>query len=50
LLPPLCTTDEQLKGAASALTEAICHAGRQSKGRASARPKLAAASHSMNRP
>ena len=38
LMPPLCTTEEQLERAVSALTEAICHAARQPEGRASARP------------
>jgi adenosylmethionine-8-amino-7-oxononanoate aminotransferase len=46
LLPPLCTTDEQLKRAVSALDSAIREAVRKSEGRASARPGLAAASPS----
>jgi adenosylmethionine---8-amino-7-oxononanoate aminotransferase len=46
LMPPLCTTDEQLQRAVSALTEAIREAERESKGRASAHPRLAAASPS----
>jgi adenosylmethionine-8-amino-7-oxononanoate aminotransferase len=43
LMPPLCTTKEQLERAVSALTEAICHAARQPEGRASARPGRAKA-------
>jgi adenosylmethionine-8-amino-7-oxononanoate aminotransferase len=38
LLPPLCTTDEQLERAVSALSKAMCHVARQPEGRASARP------------
>src|SRR5438132_3146355 len=49
VMPPLCTTDEQLGRAVSALTEAICHAARQPEGRAFARPGLAAANPSMSR-
>jgi acetylornithine/succinyldiaminopimelate/putrescine aminotransferase len=43
LLPPLCTTEQQLQRTVAALTEAIREAA---EGRASARPGLAAASPS----
>jgi adenosylmethionine-8-amino-7-oxononanoate aminotransferase len=39
LLPPLCTTNEQLERAVLALNSAIREAGRESEGRASARPR-----------
>jgi len=52
LLPPLCTTDEQLERAVSALSSAMEKI--EMEGRASARPGLAAASPSeaaaMSRP
>jgi len=43
LLPPLCTTNEQLERAVLALNSAIREAGRESEGRASARPRHAEA-------
>jgi adenosylmethionine-8-amino-7-oxononanoate aminotransferase len=50
LMPPLCTTDDQLERAVSALNGAIREAVRESEGRASARPGLATASPSTRRP
>jgi adenosylmethionine-8-amino-7-oxononanoate aminotransferase len=50
LLPPLCTTDEQLERAVLALKSAIREAGRESEGRASACPGFAAANPSISRP
>ncbi len=46
LMPPLCTTNEQLEQAVSALTEAICNAATQWEGRPSARLGHAEASPS----
>src|SRR6267143_3972078 len=43
LLPPLCATNEQLERAVLALNSAIREAGRESEGRASARPRHAEA-------
>jgi adenosylmethionine-8-amino-7-oxononanoate aminotransferase len=43
LMPPLCTTEEQLERAVSALASAIREAMRESEGRASARPRHAEA-------
>jgi len=50
LLPPLCTTDEQLERAVSALNSAIREAARESERRAAARPGLAATNPSLSRP
>jgi adenosylmethionine-8-amino-7-oxononanoate aminotransferase len=50
LLPPLCTTDEQLERAVLALKSAIREAVRESEGRASPCPGVAAANPSISRP
>src|SRR5437763_11256653 len=50
LLPPLCTTDEQLEHAVLALKSAIREAVRESEARASACPGFAAANPSISRP